>query len=52
VFAERFTFRDIYVPPKAKPVDKNGHVVETLHATSLYKIGQRIFSTIPSNKIG
>jgi len=35
VFAESFTFKDIYVPLKAKPVDKNGHVVETLHATSL-----------------
>ncbi len=28
VFAESFTFRDIYVPPKAKPVNKNGDVDE------------------------
>lgn len=35
VFAERFTFRDIYVPLKAKPVDKNGQVVEMHQGASL-----------------
>jgi uncharacterized protein YjbI with pentapeptide repeats len=35
VFAESFTFRDIYVPPKAKPVDKNGDVDEKAEAFDL-----------------
>ena len=28
VFAEEFTFKDIYVPLKAKPIDKNGKPIE------------------------
>jgi uncharacterized protein YjbI with pentapeptide repeats len=35
VFAESFTFRDIYVPLKAKPVDKNGDVDEKAEAFDL-----------------
>ncbi len=35
VFAESFTFRDIYVPLKAKPVDKNGEANQKAEAFSL-----------------
>ena len=35
VFAESFTFRDIYVPLKAMPVDKNGYVDEDAEAFDL-----------------
>lgn len=35
VFTEKFTFRDIYVPLKAKPVNKNGNVNQKEEAFSL-----------------
>ena len=35
VFVESFTFKDIYVPLKAKPVDQNGDVDEKLEAFDL-----------------
>jgi len=35
IFAESFTFQDIYVPLKAKPVDKNGDVNQREEAFSL-----------------
>ncbi|MCW6049661.1 pentapeptide repeat-containing protein [Lyngbya sp. CCAP 1446/10] len=35
VFAEKFTFKDIYVPLKAKPIDKNGSVSEDAEAFDL-----------------
>ncbi|HSF76130.1 MAG TPA: hypothetical protein VLA84_20195, partial [Microcoleus sp.] len=35
VFAEDFTFKDIYVPLKAKPIDKNGRVAEDAPAFDL-----------------
>ena len=35
VFAEEFTFKDIYVPLKAKPIDKNGKVNERVTAFDL-----------------
>jgi hypothetical protein len=35
VFAEDFTFKDIYVPLKAKPIDKNGRVTKDAPAFDL-----------------
>jgi uncharacterized protein YjbI with pentapeptide repeats len=35
VFAEEFTFKDIYVPLKAKPIDKNGKPIENAAAFDL-----------------
>ena len=35
VFAENFTFKDIYVPLKAKPIDKNGKVDRDAEAFDL-----------------
>ncbi|MCC3555027.1 pentapeptide repeat-containing protein [Microcoleus sp. PH2017_35_SFW_U_B] len=35
VFAEEFTFKDIYVPLKAKPIDKNGDPIEYAEAFNL-----------------
>ena len=35
VFTENFTFRDIYVPLKAKPINKNGEVDEDAEAFDL-----------------
>ena len=35
IFAESFTFQDIYVPLKAKPVDKNGDANQKAEAFSL-----------------
>jgi Pentapeptide repeats (8 copies) len=35
VFAEEFTFKDIYVPLKAKPIDKNGEPIKNAEAFDL-----------------
>ena len=35
VFAEEFTFKDIYVPLKAKPIDQNGSVIKNAEAFDL-----------------
>ncbi|WP_293350741.1 MULTISPECIES: pentapeptide repeat-containing protein [unclassified Microcoleus] len=35
VFAEEFTFKDIYVPLKAKPIDKNGKPINDAEAFDL-----------------
>lgn len=35
VFAEEFTFKDIYVPLKAKPIDKNGDLIKDEEAFDL-----------------
>ena len=35
VFAENFSFKDIYVPLKAKPIDQNGNLVKNTEAFDL-----------------
>jgi hypothetical protein len=45
VFAEEFTFRDIYVPLKAKPVNKNGDLDKNAKAFDLETWAKDILNT-------